>query len=117
MKDIITICLILLGLTNAHSQLVNNIPIKDLDVEYITIVGSSKPFSNKLTIQLDYGQERNPMTTENTRINDTDGNPIEFNSIVDALNFLHANGYAFLNVYTTYRNERDVVYYLLRKTS
>ena len=34
----------------AHAQTVNEIPLKDIDVEYVQIVGRSKLLSTKLTI-------------------------------------------------------------------
>lgn len=58
MKSILlTIALFVFTLTAAFSQTVNDVPIKDIDVEYVQIVGTSKLLSNKVTIEIDFGQE------------------------------------------------------------
>ena len=43
------------GLT-LKAQMVNDTPLKDIDVEYVQIAGTSKLLSTKLTIEIDFGQ-------------------------------------------------------------
>ena len=38
------------------AQTVNDVPIKDIDVEYVQIVGAAKFFSTKVVIGIDFGQ-------------------------------------------------------------
>ena len=40
----------------ARSQTVNDITLKDIDVNYVEIVGTSRVLSSKLTVEIDFGQ-------------------------------------------------------------
>lgn len=101
---------------NAKSQTVNNIPIKDIDVEYVQIVGTSRILSNKLTIEIDFGQENKLFSSDkDTRVKDVNGKNMIFNSMIDALNFMTKNGYEFVQAYAITVSNQNVYYYLLRK--
>jgi hypothetical protein len=100
----------------ATSQTVNDIPVKDIDVDYVQIIGTSKLFSNKLTIEIDFGQENKFFSSDkDTRVKDADGKNMIFNSMVDALNFMTKNGYEFVQAYAFATNNQNVYHYLLRK--
>ena len=111
----ITFCLTIIGLTSVHSQTVNDVPIKNIDVEYIQIVGTSKMLSNKLTIELDFGQEDKLFNAKDTQVKDENGKRLEFNSMIDALNFLSKNGYEFVDAYAITIGNQNVYHYMLRK--
>lgn len=117
MKKIIFILFsfILYNASTAFGQTVNDVPISAIDVEYIQIGSSAKPFSSIITIQVDFGQKSNFMSTESTSLLDKEGSPMEFNSMIEALNFFSQSGYEYLDAYSISINNRDVVYYLLRK--
>lgn len=117
MKTIITsvFFFVLLGISNGYAQTVNNVSLNAIDVEYIQIGSSAKPFSSIITIQVDFGQKSNFMSTESTSLLDKEGSPMEFNSMIEALNFFSQSGYEYLDAYSISINNRDVVYYLLRK--
>lgn len=56
--------------------------------------------SNKVSIRLDYGQERN-FWGGDTRIRDEQSGKVKkFNSAVDALNYMSAQGWEFVFAYT-----------------
>jgi hypothetical protein len=99
----------------SFSQTVNDIPIKDINVEYIEIVGTGKLFSTKLTIQIDFGQHDKIFSAKDTQVKDEDGRLMVFNSMVDALNFFGANGYVFQQAYVLTVNNQNVYHYLMRK--
>jgi hypothetical protein len=104
------------GLQTAFSQTINGTPIKDLDVDYVQIVGTSKPFSRKITIQIDFGQHvKFFATTKETRLLDENGKPLIFNSMIDALNFMSKNGYEFVQAYVITVGNSNIYHYLLRK--
>jgi len=64
---ILTILLLLAMKSTAHT--VNDVPIKDIDVEYMQIVGTQKLLSTKVTIELDFGQTTNFWkTTDNQNV-------------------------------------------------
>ena len=101
----------------ANSQTVNDIPIKDIDVDYAQIVGTSRFLSNKVTIEIDFGQENKLFSSDkDTRIRDVNGKNMVFNSMVDALNFMTKNGFEFVQAYAfNTGNNQNVYHYLLRK--
>jgi hypothetical protein len=97
------------------SQTVNDIPIKDIDVDYIQIVGTSKLMSNKVTIEIDFGQENKYWSAKDTQVKDKNGKLVVFNSMIDALNFLSKNGYEFVDAYAITIGSQNVYHYMLKK--
>jgi len=113
------VLLLIIGTTfslSAFAQRVNETPIKDIDVEYVQIVGTSKLMSSQLTIQLDFGQRNKYFDFKDTQVYDKDGSRLDFNSMVDALNFMSENGYDFVSAYTITMGNQNVYHYLLRKS-
>jgi hypothetical protein len=97
------------------SQTVNDIPIKDINVEYMQIVGTSQILSNKVTIELDFGQENKIFSSKDTQVKDETGKLIKFNSMIDALNFFSKYGYDFVTAYAFVVSNQNVYHYLLKK--
>jgi len=114
-KLILVTCLTVFGLSNVFSQTVNDIPIKDIDVDYIQIVGTSKLMSNKVTIEIDFGQENKVWSAKDTQVKDENGKLVVFNSMIDALNFLGKNGYEFVDAYAISIGNQNVYHYMLKK--
>ena len=48
----------------------------------------------------DFGQQDKAMVIKDTEIRDENDRPVEFNSAVDALNFMSTLGYEFVQAYT-----------------
>lgn len=117
MKKALLASIILCSLFGSlKAQTVNDIPVKDIPVEYVQIVGTSKLFSNKVTIEIDFGQENKLFSSDkDTRVKDANGKNMVFNSMVDALNFMSANGYDFVQAYAFAKDNQSVYHYLLRK--
>ncbi len=113
--------LILIALLSSKSfaQTVNDIPLKDIKSEYVQIVGTGKFLSEKITIELDFGQKSSAWTKKDTQLLDAEGKKVELNSMIDALNFMVANGYEFVQAYVitipTLGGNQNVYHYLLRK--
>lgn len=115
-KISIAILICFIGFTSLHAQTVNDIPLKDIDVEYVQIVGTSKFLTTKLTVEIDFGQHNKIFSDKDTRIKDADGKNMVFNSMIDALNFMTKNGYEFVQAYAiSVANNQNVYHYLLRK--
>jgi len=85
--------------STGYSQTVNNVPFNEIEAEYIKIVGTQKLLSNKMRVQIDFGQLNKVFKTKDTQIRDRDDKQLDFNSMVDALNFLNDNGYDFVQTY------------------
>ncbi|HMJ48840.1 MAG TPA: hypothetical protein VK498_16020 [Ferruginibacter sp.] len=111
------IALSLFSVLSSSAQTVNDIPVKDIDVNYVQIVGTSRLLSNKLTIEIDFGQENKLFSSDkDTRVKNENGKNMIFNSMVDALNFMTKNGYEFVQAYAFATNNQSVYHYLLKKT-
>ena len=115
MKKLIAFIFSLLILFSVYSQTVNDIPIKDIDVEYIQIVGTSKLLSTKVTINIDFGQHDKIWVAKDTQVKDGNGKLVVFNSMIDALNFFSKNGYGFVQAYAVTAGNQNVYHYLMRK--
>ncbi len=100
MRKCLLAATLILCVFTLKAQTVNDIPLKDIDVEYVQIVGTSKLLSTKLTIQIDFGQHTKFFSSRNeTIVRDENGKAIDFNSMIDALNFMSQNGFEFVNAY------------------
>jgi hypothetical protein len=115
-RSLLSIAAFFFVTTATKAQTVNDVPIKDIPVEFVQIVGTSKLFSNKVTIEIDFGQENKFFSSDkDTRVKDANGKNMVFNSMVDALNFMSANGYEFVQAYAFAKDNQSVYHYLLRK--
>lgn len=115
MKNFIFLAFFTICSFNLKAQTVNDLPIKDIDVEYVQIVGTSRLFSTKLTIQIDFGQRTKFFSSgKETILKDEDGKALDFNSMIDALNFMSKNGFEFVNAYVITVSSQNVYHYLLR---
>ena len=114
-KAILIFGLFFLTLSKTFSQTVNDKSIKEIDVEYVQIVGTSKLMSTKLSIEIDFGQENKFWTAKDTQVKDENGKLMIFNSMIDALNFMSKSGYDFVNAYVITISSQNVYHYLLKK--
>jgi hypothetical protein len=116
MKFLITLFTILTISLTSFGQTVKGTPLKDVDVQYIQIVGTGKLLSNKVTVEIDFGQENKFFSGKDAQILDESGKPVVFNSMIDALNFMSSNGYEFVTAYAITISNQNVYHYLLRKS-
>lgn len=82
---------------------------------YCELVGTSKFMSNKVKVQVDYGQETS-FWKGISYMKDKDGKNIEFNSMVDAMNYFGKQGWEFVQAYVVTTNNQNVYHWLLKKT-
>ena len=115
-KRVLFLSILFLSGVFAYSQTVNDIPIEEIDVEYIQIVGTSRLFSKKVTIEIDFGQDTKFFSSGNdTQVKNSDGKLVKFNSMIDALNFMSSNGYHFTQAYAFAVGNQNVYHYLMKK--
>lgn len=81
--------------------------------EYCQIVGVSKLFNNNVVVSIDYGQKRKLMT--DTGIRNAEGKLIEFESMIDAMNYLAQYGWEFVNAYVVSAGNQHVYHYMLKR--
>ena len=82
---------------------------------YCELVGTAKFMSNKVRVQVDYGQESS-FWKGISYMKDENGKKIEFNSMVDAMNYFGKQGWEFVQAYTVTMNNQNVYHWLLKKT-
>ncbi|MCI3936509.1 hypothetical protein MQX03_04820 [Chryseobacterium aahli] len=80
---------------------------------YSEIVGTSKFLSTKVLIQIDYGQATS--IWESNRVKNTDGSNRDFNSMVDAMNYMGALGWEFQQACVVTIGQQNVYHWLMRK--
>jgi hypothetical protein len=115
-KITLLIIVIMMSFVSYAQVFVNDVDINKLEgVKYVELLGTSKFLSTKLVVSVDYGQEQKLFKSQ--RIKDDSGKTQDFNSIIDALNFMELNGWEFVNNYTVTVGQQNVYHYLLRKKS
>ena len=92
-KVIITLCIAVFAVT-----LMAQTPDTTRTEEYCNLIAASKMLRvNMVTVSVDYGDTKAPQS-----IIGADGNPItEFNSYVEALNYMSQSGWIFVFAYKT----------------
>lgn len=85
---------------------------------YCELVGTAKFLSNKVTVEIDFGQELK-FFADNRYKDPATGKPIVFNSMVDALNFMGDSGWEFVQAYIVTLGSgstaQNVYHWLLKK--
>ncbi|MBO5742498.1 MAG: hypothetical protein J6R54_11075 [Bacteroidaceae bacterium] len=81
---------------------------------YCVIKGWDKPFSNKMTIVLDFGKNpalrvRPNVDVSETEVCDNEGKFRKIYSMVDAMNYMSQFGWTFQQAYTTPLSDADEV--------
>ncbi|REG92670.1 hypothetical protein [Algoriphagus antarcticus] len=112
---IVVLIFMISGSFTVQSQTVDNVPLSEINVTYIEFTEIGKVFSPKVRIQVDFGQDRSRGRINESQITDSDGRVIEFNSLVDALNFFDQLGYEFLEGNRSHIERVNIDQYLLRK--
>lgn len=110
---VIIFCIFTVNFT--YSQTINGVSIKEIETEYIQIIGIQRFMSKKITIELDFGQRDKNFTSKEFTIRDKSGNKVKFNSIIDALNFMSENGFEFVDSYALTDGKENVFSYLMKK--
>lgn len=84
------------------------------DIAYLDIMGIDMGvFKKKLTIIVDYGQKLK--VDSDTRVRDATGKEIIFNSMIDAINFFHKNGWELFNAFPVSSGSSGQIYHYILK--
>jgi len=81
--------------------------------EYCMIMATAKLMSNKVTITVDYGQERKFFS--DNRYKDEAGKVVSFNSVIDVLNYQNSQGWDFVNAYAITVGGQNVYHYVMKR--
>lgn len=82
---------------------------------YCELVGTSKMLSSKVNVEIDFGQAQNLFKTKDSRLRDDNGKVINFNSMVDALNYMGTLNWEFVQAYVVTSNNQNIYHWLLKK--
>ena len=81
--------------------------------QYCQIIATPRLFSNKVTIDIDFGEEKS--FWEDTRMKTFDGKLKKFNTIIDALNFMGKEDWVFINAYPVDMGNTVIYHYGFKK--
>jgi hypothetical protein len=81
--------------------------------QYCQVIATPRLFSNKVTIDIDFGEEKSFWNDE--RLRTYDGKLKKFNTIIDALNFMGKEGWTFINAYPVSSDNTVIYHYAFRK--
>ena len=65
--------------------------------QYCQLIVSPRLLSNKVTIDIDFGEEKS--IWRDNRLKTYDGKLKKFNTVIDALNYMGRDGWIFINAY------------------
>lgn len=81
--------------------------------QYCEVVATGRLFSSKVTIDIDYGEERN--FWKDHRLKDEEGKLKKFNSVIDAINYLGKIGWKLVNAFPVSSGNGPMVYHYVFK--
>jgi len=113
-KLVLAAMLAMFSLVGSAQVIVNEVNINELDVKYVELVGRAKLNPTKIKVIVDYGQ---PFSFKSQAIRGAQGEKAAFNSMIDALNFMEANGWEFVSNYVIMSGTEVTTRYILKKAS
>lgn len=81
--------------------------------QYCEVVATPRAFSNKVTIDINYGEERSAW--KDNRLKTDEGKLKKFNSVVDALNYMGKDGWVFVNAFPIGVSTGQIYHYVFKK--
>lgn len=81
---------------------------------YCELVGTEKLLSTKVKVQVDFGQKSSFWKGVDF-VRDANGKIVNFNSMVDAMNYMGSQGWEFVQAYVVTTNNQNVYHWLLKK--
>lgn len=109
MIKVLTICIALCCSLQSFSQQ-DSTTIE----QYCAVVATPRLLSNKVTINIDYGESRS--VWNDYRLKTEEGKLRKFNTVIDALNYMGRNGWQLVNAFPVSTGSNTFVYnYVFRK--
>ena len=83
--------------------------------QYCEVVATPRLLSTKVTIDIDYGEERS--IWRDNRLKEEGGRVKKFNSVIDALNYMARDGWRLVNAFPVTTSTNTFIYhYVFRKS-
>lgn len=83
--------------------------------QYAEVVATPRLLSNKVTIDIDYGEERS--IWKDNRLKEENGKVKKFNTTIDALNYMGKEGWKLVNAFPVFTGQNSQVYHYVFKKS
>jgi hypothetical protein len=83
--------------------------------QYCQLVAQGRLFSNKVTIDVDFGEQRKFFSGDTRMRDEVTGKIKKFNSVTDALNYMGAEGWTLVNAFPINTNSGPQVYHFYFK--
>jgi hypothetical protein len=110
MKKIILTCCF------AVAALLSNAQTNELTVEqYCSLNVMPRLLSAKVNIDVDYGNPRKLFSFKDNRVKDDDGKAKKFNTAVEALNYMSAQGWKLVNAMAMTEGGNAVYRYIMKR--
>jgi len=81
--------------------------------QYCQVIASPKLLSNKVTIDIDFGEEKSFWM--DTRLKTDAGKIKKFNTIIDALNYMGSERWIFINAFPVRMGETEIYHFAFKK--
>ena len=81
---------------------------------YCELIGTQKLLSTKMVVQVDYGQKTTFFEGVDF-IRDENGKRVDFNSMIDAMNFMGTQGWEFVQAYIVTSGQTQVYHWVLKR--
>ena len=118
------VCFLLFAMNlTTKAQIENNV-VNKMDTvkyqgqteQYVLLVCTSRMFSTKVNVDLDFGQTTTFFSQARQRqITDESGKLKKFDSVIDALHFLNARGWSFVAAYPMNSSQGQCYHYLMKR--
>jgi hypothetical protein len=83
--------------------------------QYCSLNVIPRLLSNKVNIDVDYGDPRKYFTFKNNRVRDDNGKAKKFNTAVEALNYMSTQGWKLVNAMAVMEGGTAVYRYILKR--
>ncbi|HTE33935.1 MAG TPA: hypothetical protein VK666_26325 [Chryseolinea sp.] len=108
MKNVFIVSLVLFSTWASFAQ-DNNSKVE----QYCQIIASPRLLSNKVSIDIDFGEERS--IWRDNRLKAYDGKLKKFNTVIDALNYMGKDGWIFINAYPVTTGASVIYHFAFKK--
>jgi hypothetical protein len=81
--------------------------------QYCQIIATPRLLSNKVTIDIDFGDEKS--FWRDNRLKTNGGKLKKFNTIIDAMNYMGGEGWIFINAYPVRIGETEIYHFAFKK--
>lgn len=83
--------------------------------QYCRMVATGRLLSNKVTIDIDFGEERKFFAGDTRLKDEATGKLRKFNSITDAMNYLGSQGWVLVNAFPILEGSANVYHFYFKK--